>query len=196
MRHGKIDLQNLAVGDLLRIERHLHRLGVPGALGADHLVVRGFLGAAGIARDRAGDALGVLKHRLHAPEAAAGENDGLRRGAGRRGGILRRRRDGDGRLLRDAKFAAVNSPQSREPGSKAAHRQSSTCWKPLSSSRLARCRRRISRWRLYGNRRNTRQSQLARRSIVTCSRPRVLRAHAPRACRTELCLAERGHMNR
>ena len=57
---------------------------MPGAAGADHLVMRGILLAAGIAGHRLRDALGVLIDRLHAPEAAAGQHRRLQSAAGGR----------------------------------------------------------------------------------------------------------------
>ncbi len=59
--------------------------------GADEVVARVLLVAAGIAGHRFGDALGVLVHRLDAPEAAAGDHRGLQ--ALGRGGVHRRRVD-------------------------------------------------------------------------------------------------------
>ena len=83
VRHREIDLQDFSVGDLLRVERDLHRLGVAGARRAHGVVVGVLLGAAGIAGHGLGDALGVLEHRLHAPEAAAGDHRGLQSFGGR-----------------------------------------------------------------------------------------------------------------
>ena len=40
VRDREVDLQDLAVGDDARIERHLHRLGVAGGAAADRVVVR------------------------------------------------------------------------------------------------------------------------------------------------------------
>ncbi len=91
MRHREINLQDGAVGNLLRIERHLHRLGVAGAAGADHLIMRRLFVAAGIAGDGRGHPLGMLKHRLHAPKAAACQHHGLHTGARRRWRIHGRR---------------------------------------------------------------------------------------------------------
>jgi hypothetical protein len=58
----------------VRIEGDADRFGMTGGAGFDHLVMGRALFAAGIARDRAGDALDVLEHALDAPEAAAGQN--------------------------------------------------------------------------------------------------------------------------
>ena len=64
---------------------------------ADALVVGVLLRAAGIAGDGVGDALDVLEHGLHAPEAAAGEHGGLEP-RGRRGRLHRGGGNGDGGL--------------------------------------------------------------------------------------------------
>ena len=111
VRDREIDLQQAAEAHLARIVGHAHRFGVPGAAAADLLVLRGRLLAAGIAGHRAGHAVDVLEHALHAPEAAAGENDGRRRGlAGR---LVERRRGKDVRGLggrrRDAELDAANA---------------------------------------------------------------------------------------
>ena len=74
VRYRKIDLQQAAVGDLLRIEGNLDRFGVPRAARADLLIARGGRRAARISRNRARHAQGMLKHRLNAPETAAGKN--------------------------------------------------------------------------------------------------------------------------
>ena len=68
VRNRKINLQNLAVGNLLRIEGHRDRLGVAGPAGADHLVMRRFFLAAGIAGQRLGDAFGVLENTACTPQ--------------------------------------------------------------------------------------------------------------------------------
>ena len=65
---------------------------MPGPAGADHLVLRGLLLAAGVAGDDVPDAFEPFEHRLDAPEAAAGENRRLEvtgRGARRVAGRLR-----------------------------------------------------------------------------------------------------------
>jgi hypothetical protein len=77
MHHGKEDLQDLAVADLLRIVLDLDRFGMSGRAGADHGVVRGHLAAAGIPGHRVEHASRVLVHALYAPEAAAGDHSGL-----------------------------------------------------------------------------------------------------------------------
>jgi hypothetical protein len=86
------DLQQRPVAHLLRVVRDLHRFGVAGEAAADHLVHRGLLGTAGIARDRLRHALHALEDALDAPEAAAGEHRGLHPGRGGRR-IDRGRRD-------------------------------------------------------------------------------------------------------
>src|SRR5262245_30531967 len=77
VRDREEDLQDLAVGHLLRIESHLHGFGVAGAARADGLVNGILLRATGIARHRVLHALHVLVHGLDAPEAAAREHCGL-----------------------------------------------------------------------------------------------------------------------
>ena len=59
---------------LFRVVGDLHGFGVAGAARADHLVAGGRFVAACVARYGVEDALGVLEHGLHAPEAAAGEH--------------------------------------------------------------------------------------------------------------------------
>ena len=81
--------QQLAVGDLRRVERHLHHLGVPGAVVA-HVLVGGRVGgAAHVAALGARHAGADLEPVLGAPEAAAGEIRG--HGGGGHGGVLLRR---------------------------------------------------------------------------------------------------------
>src|ERR1700691_4828506 len=77
VRNREINLQNLAVGNLLRIVSDLNRLGVTGPFGADHLVMGGFLLAAGIPGYGVDDPLGMLENTLHAPEAAIRQNQAL-----------------------------------------------------------------------------------------------------------------------
>src|SRR4030095_6803536 len=74
---GEEDLQNLAVGNLLRVVFDLDRFGVTGPAARHQIVVGGLLAAAGVAGDGVDYAGGVLEHALHAPEAAAGEHGGL-----------------------------------------------------------------------------------------------------------------------
>ncbi len=90
---GEVEPQQLPVGDALRVEGDLHRLGVAGRLGSHHLVVRGRLAAARVAGDDLGHPLDVLEHALHAPEADPGEHRGL--GTGRLGGGRVDRRRGN-----------------------------------------------------------------------------------------------------
>ena len=85
MSHGEIDLQDAAVTDLAGIEGDLHRFSMVRRAAAHPLVVRRLLVAAAVARDGVADALDMLKHALHAPEAAAGEHGDLR--ARRRGRV-------------------------------------------------------------------------------------------------------------
>ena len=95
VRDREIDLQDLAVGNLLRVEGHLNGFGVAGAARADGLVIGVLLRAAGIAGDRVLHALRVLEDRLDAPEASAREHRGFESGA-LRGRFRRGRRDGHG----------------------------------------------------------------------------------------------------
>src|SRR5579862_247911 len=100
MRDRKINLQDLSVGNLLRVVGDLNRLGMASLFCADHLVVGRLLCATGISGDRPTNTLEVLKHPLDAPEATAGQDDGLRSGAGRYRHIERRCRYGHGWLGR------------------------------------------------------------------------------------------------
>ena len=97
VRDREIDLQDLAVGHLARVEGHLHGFGVAGAARADGFVKRILLRAAGIAGHGIGDAFDVLVDGLDAPETSAGEHGGFEARA-LRGGFGRGRRNGDGRL--------------------------------------------------------------------------------------------------
>jgi hypothetical protein len=65
------DLEKLAIGDRLRIEANLHRLGVAGPAGADVAVTRILHVAAGIARADVLHSSYLLKGGLQTPEAAA-----------------------------------------------------------------------------------------------------------------------------
>src|SRR5262245_26584499 len=95
VRDREEDLQDLAVGNLLRVKRYLHGFGVAGAPRADGLVQGVLLRAAGITGHRILHALRVLIDRLDAPEASAREYRGLESIALRRR-FRRRRRDGHG----------------------------------------------------------------------------------------------------
>ena len=97
VRDREIDLQDLAVGHLMRVEGHLHAFGVAGAARAHGFIVGVLCVAAGIAGHREGDALDVLVDGLDAPEASAGKNRRFRSRAFRgRSGLGRR--NGDGRF--------------------------------------------------------------------------------------------------
>ena len=74
VRDGEVNLQDLAIRDLARVEGDLYRFGVAGRSGADDLVLCRALIAAGVARDGAGHTCDVLKHSLHTPETAAREH--------------------------------------------------------------------------------------------------------------------------
>jgi hypothetical protein len=79
MGDRKIDLQNPAIADAVRVEGDLDRFRVSGGVAANHFVMRGIGCTTGIARDGTGDAFDMLKDALDAPEAAAGEAPGLDR---------------------------------------------------------------------------------------------------------------------
>ena len=72
--HPEKDLQQVAVADHRRVERHLHDLGMAGPTGADRLVRRVGHGAPGVARNDTLDALQAPEDRVEAPKAAAGES--------------------------------------------------------------------------------------------------------------------------
>ena len=66
-------VEQLGVGHLGGIVGHLDRFLIAFMVA----IGRVRLGAAGIARDRLGDAVDLVEGSLHAPEAAAGEDRGL-----------------------------------------------------------------------------------------------------------------------
>ena len=74
MGDRKLDLQNAAVADAVRVKSDADRLRVSSGAAADRLVMRCVGGPSGIAGDGAGDALNMLKDALDAPEATAGED--------------------------------------------------------------------------------------------------------------------------
>ena len=77
MRDGKEHLQELPVADARRVVENMHRLGMAGPAAA-HLAIRGRIRiAAGVARHHPGDALDMLEHPLHSPEASAGQHSRL-----------------------------------------------------------------------------------------------------------------------
>src|SRR5579871_946814 len=68
------DSQQLVIGDLRRIEFHLHHFGVPGLVGTDILVGRVATRAAHIT-DRSGcNALGLAESGLNTPKASGPES--------------------------------------------------------------------------------------------------------------------------
>src|SRR5690606_4733855 len=69
--------QQLLVADALRIVGHLHRLGVPGGVGADLFVSGIFHVAADEADARGSDARGAAEGLLHAPETSSGKGRAL-----------------------------------------------------------------------------------------------------------------------
>src|SRR5438067_431674 len=93
MRDREVDLQDLRVADLTWIERHLDGLRMSGRSAADGLVDRCVFLAAGITRDGALDALDVLEHALHAPEASARQHRDFGVGLLRRLRVGRESRD-------------------------------------------------------------------------------------------------------
>ena len=79
---GEEDVQQVGVGDASGVEGDADDLGMTGAPGAD-LVVGGVGGGAtGIAGDDIGDAEDLVEDGFEAPEAAAGEDGGLKGGGG------------------------------------------------------------------------------------------------------------------
>lgn len=102
MSYGEEDHQNLAVGDLGRIEDDADTFGMPGAAGTDRFVVRGIGGAAGVTGGGGKHAASMLEDGLHAPEAAAGEN-----------GDLLTTRGGDGIVHGGLRESAVGTRRSR-----------------------------------------------------------------------------------
>ena len=74
----EIDAQQRSVADLLRVEDDLDGFGVVGGTSFGQLVGGRFRAPAGIAGRRADDALDMLEYPLNAPEAASGEDGGLR----------------------------------------------------------------------------------------------------------------------
>src|SRR5207247_138839 len=69
--------EQVAIGELVRVERHLHHLGVPRRAGANRLVARIGYVPAGIPRDDFRDAAQLLEDRLETPEAAATQSGQL-----------------------------------------------------------------------------------------------------------------------
>ena len=67
------DVEQLAVGDPLGVERDLHDLGMAGRVRADVLVGRVPGVPAGVADARPADALELPERRLDTPEAAGAE---------------------------------------------------------------------------------------------------------------------------
>ena len=78
VRDREIDLQDPPITDALRIEGDANQFGVARGPRAYHLIMSGRFVASRVARDSTGDALDVLKHALHAPEASAGKHGHLR----------------------------------------------------------------------------------------------------------------------
>ncbi|MNT35263.1 hypothetical protein D3C72_1712850 [compost metagenome] len=93
--HGKVDLQQFSVADLLGVIRDFNRFGVAGAAAADGVVVGRLRRAARVAGYGIADAFDVLEHGLHAPEAAAGNHRFCLRCRGR--GLVHRRGGDDER---------------------------------------------------------------------------------------------------
>src|SRR5262245_26624189 len=76
--HGKENAQDLAVGNLCRIEGDLDRFGVPGCASAYLFICGSRLVAAGIAGPDLLDTLNMLEDTLDGPEAAARQDGDLR----------------------------------------------------------------------------------------------------------------------
>ncbi len=105
--HGEEHAQQVFVGDDVRIERHLHHLGMPGVAGADLLVGRVRDLPAGESRGHARHPAQFQEHRLQAPEAAAAQCCQFARHAP----LLRWRRDGAGRREIQRRADAVSDPR-------------------------------------------------------------------------------------
>src|SRR5580692_5236027 len=83
-------LEQLRVADLGRVEPHLDRLGVAGAVPADPFVAGVGDVAAGVARSSLQHPVDLAEGRLHTPEASCGECGAL--GSARSVSLERRRR--------------------------------------------------------------------------------------------------------
>src|SRR5215203_5478277 len=90
-----VDLEELVVADLRRVVDDPHRLGVAGAAHADLAVGGAGDLAAGVARGRRDDALGLVVGRLDAPEAARREGRDGKAGTRRLGALRRLVRRGE-----------------------------------------------------------------------------------------------------
>src|SRR5437868_15503768 len=77
MGNREIDLQQLGIADLGRVEGDLNRFGVARSLRADGVVAGIGSRSAGIAGDDVGHSFHMLKDGFHAPETAAGKYGGL-----------------------------------------------------------------------------------------------------------------------
>ena len=66
-------IQQIAVGNLCRIEGYLHRFGMAGAAAANVLIAGVIMGSAGIADGGGDDARNLSESRLHAPETTGSE---------------------------------------------------------------------------------------------------------------------------
>ena len=71
---AKMDVEDVVIGDLVRIEGHPDRLGMAGVAAADLAIGRVVDMAADIAALDRADADQILEHRLGAPEASARQN--------------------------------------------------------------------------------------------------------------------------
>lgn len=119
MGHGEENHQNLAVGDLRRIEDHADAFGMSGVAGTDRSIIGGIRRAASITGGRGKDAASVFENGLYAPETASGKNrDFLAAGRGDRivhGGFResiigpgrRERRDRGGEKDREQKSSRI-----------------------------------------------------------------------------------------
>src|SRR5947209_7079555 len=78
MRHGEEHFENLAKRNLRGIIDNADGFRVSGCAAAHGFILRGAGRAAGVSCGGAAYAFYMLEKRLNAPEASAGQNDGLR----------------------------------------------------------------------------------------------------------------------
>src|SRR5581483_5205403 len=75
--NGEEDLEDLSIGDELRVKRNLHYFSMPGIAGADLMIRRPIDAAAGIAGCDFIHAAQLFESRLEAPETAAAQRGNL-----------------------------------------------------------------------------------------------------------------------
>src|SRR5262249_23223211 len=81
----EVNLKDASITDNSRIEIDPNRFGMASGPRANPCVVSGCLVAARVSRNRAGDALDMLKHPLDAPKASASKNGDLGRATSPKG---------------------------------------------------------------------------------------------------------------